>query len=104
MWPCKSSLKLFDILSPTPFLHRLVDLGIVETGREGDGKIGRLVFGILVPAGAVVEWVEEKHTSGGGKLRYATCDDCVGACKKEQIYSSFWPSDSLENEILEAEV
>jgi hypothetical protein len=37
-------------------------------------------------------------------MRYATCDDCVGACKKEQICSSFWPSDGLENLMLKEEL
>ena len=42
-------------------LQRLVDLGIVEMVKEGNGRTGRLVFSIPdVPVEAVVEWVEGK--------------------------------------------
>ena len=40
-------------------LKRLCLLGIVEVGREGNGKTSRLVYSILdVQVEAVVEWVE----------------------------------------------
>lgn len=45
-----------------------------------------------------------RHQSGGGELRALTCDDCVGSCKQKEICSAFWPSGSLENEILEEEL
>jgi hypothetical protein len=33
-----------------------------------------------------------------------SCEDCVSDCKRDSICSKFWPSDSLENEILDQEL
>jgi Cdc6-like AAA superfamily ATPase len=40
-------------------LKRLCDLGIVDVGREGSGRIGRLRFSIPdVPVEAIIDWAE----------------------------------------------
>lgn len=39
-----------------------------------------------------------RHQLGSGRM--PSCEDCVSDCKQGVICSQFWPSDTIENEIL----